>query len=69
MAITIAQRVCTKSPVACNGLKDMIMVTKFLMLFRSGLDGELKRLNGTGKYIHKKKASIITAEMEEVLWE
>ena len=37
--------------------------------FRSVLDGELKRLNGTGKYIHKKKASIITAEIEEVLWE
>ena len=34
--------------------------------FRSVLDGELKRLNGTGKYIHKKKASIITVE---ILWE
>ena len=26
-------------------------------------------MNGTGKYIHKKKASIITVEMEEILWE
>lgn len=33
------------------------------------LDGELKRLNGTGKYIHKKKAEVITAEMEEILWQ
>ena len=33
------------------------------------LDGELKRLNGTGNYIHKKKANVITVEMEEILWE
>ena len=26
-------------------------------------------MNGTGKYIHKKKAIIITVEMEEILWE
>ena len=32
------------------------------------MDGELKRLNGTGKYVYKKKADIITAEMEEILW-
>ena len=31
------------------------------------MDGELKRLNGTGKYVYKKKADIITAEME-ILW-
>ena len=37
--------------------------------FHSVLDGELKRLNATGNYIHKKKASIITVEMEDVLWE
>ena len=32
------------------------------------MDGELKRLNGTGKYVYKKKADISTAEMEEILW-
>jgi hypothetical protein len=37
--------------------------------FRSVLDGQLKRLNATGKYIHKKKATVITVEMEEILWE
>ncbi len=36
--------------------------------FRSVIDGELKRLNRTGQYIHKKKANVITLEMEEVLW-
>ena len=37
--------------------------------FRSVLDGELKRLNSTGKYVHKKKVCVITVEMEEILWE
>ena len=37
--------------------------------FRELLDGELKTLNGTGKYVYKKKAEIITAEMEEILWQ
>ena len=32
------------------------------------LDGQLKALNRTGKYIEKKKASVITIEMEETLW-
>ena len=32
------------------------------------MDGELKRLNGTGKYVYKKKADIIIAEMEGILW-
>ena len=36
--------------------------------FRSVIDGELKRLNDTGNYIDKKKASVITTEMEEELW-
>ena len=36
--------------------------------FRSVIDGELKRLNATGNYIDKKKASVITTEMEEELW-
>ena len=26
-------------------------------------------MNGTGNYIHKKKANVITVEMEEILWE
>ena len=33
------------------------------------LDGQLKALNRTGKYVEKKKASIITTKMEERLWE
>ena len=33
------------------------------------IDGELKRLNATGNYIEKKKANVITTEMEERLWE
>ena len=36
--------------------------------FRCVLDGELKYLNGTGNYIHKKKANVIPVEMEEILW-
>ena len=37
--------------------------------FRLVLDGELKRLNSTGNYILKKKAMVITVEMEDALWE
>ena len=33
------------------------------------LDAELKWLNATGNYVEKKKANVITIEMEEVLWE
>ena len=36
--------------------------------FRGVLDGQLKTLNRTGKYIEKKRASVITIEMEERLW-
>ena len=36
--------------------------------FRDLLDGELKSLNGTGKYIYKKRAEVITVEMEDILW-
>ena len=35
--------------------------------FRDLLNGELKWLNATGKYVHKKKAEVITDEMEEIL--
>ena len=38
------------------------------MEFHGVLDGQLKALNRTGKYIEKKKASVITIEMEETLW-
>ena len=34
--------------------------------FRDLLDGELKSLNGTDKYIYKKKAGVITVEMEKI---
>ena len=37
--------------------------------FRSVLDGQLKALNRKGKYINKRRASVITTEMEERLWE
>ena len=32
------------------------------------IDGELKRLNATRNYIEKRKASVITNEMEDSLW-
>ena len=37
--------------------------------FRNVLDGELKNMNATRKYITKRKAEVITQEMEEILWE
>ena len=36
--------------------------------FNGVLNGQLKALNRTGKYIEKKKARVITIEMEETLW-
>ena len=33
------------------------------------LDGKLKQLNRTAKYVEKKRAGVITVEMEEKLWE
>ena len=33
------------------------------------LDGKLKQLNRTGKYVEKKRAGVITVQMEEKLWE
>ena len=35
--------------------------------FRSTLDGEMKRLNGTGNYLNKKQAQPITQEQENRL--
>ena len=37
--------------------------------FRTTLDGEMKRLNGTGNYLNKKQAQPITQEQENRLWE
>ena len=37
--------------------------------FRGVLDGKLKQLNRTVKYVEKRKAELITAEMEDKLWE
>ena len=38
-------------------------------LFCTVLNGELKELNSTGKYIHKKTANVINERIEETLWE
>ena len=45
-------------------LKDINFFDQFQ--FCCALDGEP---NGTGNYIHKKKANVITVEMEEISWE
>ena len=37
--------------------------------FHGVLDGQMKRQNARGKYIEKRKASVISIEMEERLWE
>ena len=37
--------------------------------FCCALDEEMKRLNATGNYIHKKQAQPITIEQENRLWE
>ena len=37
--------------------------------FRGVLDGKLKLLNRTGKYVEKKKADLIAVKMEHKLWE
>ena len=37
--------------------------------FHGVLDGKLKQLNRTGQYIEKRKAELITVEMEDKLWE
>lgn len=37
--------------------------------FRSTLDGDMKRLNGTGNYLNKKQVQPITQEQENRLWE
>ena len=37
--------------------------------FRATIDGEMKRLNGTGKYAKKKQTQPISVEEENRLWE
>ena len=37
--------------------------------FHGVLDSKLKQLNRTGEYLEKKRAGVITVEMEEKLWE
>ena len=46
----------------------LIYLSSSNLQFRSVMDGELKRLNATGNYIEKKKASVITKEMEDSWW-
>ena len=73
MVNTIAQIVCTNSAVVCNEIWGMLISIFFdqfqFAQFHWVLDGELKQLNSTGNYIHKKKANVITVEMEEILLE
>ena len=38
-------------------------------MFCTTLDSEMKRLNSTGQYIHKRRAEPITVEDENLLWE
>ena len=38
-------------------------------MFHTTLDSEIKRLNITGRYIHKRRAEPITVEDENLLWE
>ena len=38
-------------------------------MFRTTLDSEMKHLNSTGQYIHKRRAEPITVEDENLLWE
>jgi len=53
-----------------NAERDINFFEQFQFVqFCAVLDGELKQLNATGKFIHKKKANVITEEMEEILWE
>ena len=37
--------------------------------FRGVLDGQMKKQNATGRYIEKRKASVISIQMKERLWE
>ena len=42
--------------------------SKEFVPFHGLLDGDLKSLNSTSKYVYKRKPEIITAEME-ILWQ
>ena len=64
---SLHQLCCGLQRALRNADRDMRLVPVCPVSLRSC--GELKRLNGTGNYIHKKKANVITVEMEEILWE
>ena len=67
---SLYQLCCGLHQALRNADRDINFFEQFTFChFRSVLDGELKRLNATGKYVHKKKACVITVEMEEILWE
>ena len=67
---SLYQLICGLQRALRNADQDINFFDQFQFAqFHNILDGELKRLNGTGKYIHKKKASVITLEIEEILWE
>ena len=67
---SLYQLCCGMQRALRNADCDMKFFLQFTFChFCSVLDCELKRLNATGKYMHKKKACVITVEMEEILWE
>ena len=46
-----------------------LIIIPTLQSFHSMLDGEMKQLNSTGKYLAKKQTQPITVEQENCLWE
>ena len=61
---SLHQLCCVLQRVLRNAEQDINFFDQFQ--FCCALDGEP---NGTGNYIHKKKANVITVEMEEISWE
>ena len=67
---SLYQICCGLQRVLRNAGKDVNFFEQFQFAeFRAVLDGVLKQLNGSGKFIHKKKANVITMAMEDTLWE
>jgi len=67
---SLYQLVCGLQRALRAGDRDINFFEQFeFSQFRDVLDGELKRLNSTGKYILKRKVDVITEEMEDTLWE
>ena len=70
VSISLYQLCCGLQRALRDADRDINFLEQFTFNhFRFVLDGELKRLNATGNYVHKKKACVITVEMEEILWE